>query len=161
MNVTSFYVTVIEPAAVALSTVKASLDTPQARCMMLAIAGQESAWTDRVQVPGGAARGFWQFELPTVGDVIADGYLVGTLDDVCGAFSIPMDQWTIFEAIAYHDTLAYTVARLLLWADPPALPAVGDEDGAWATYLRVWRPGAPSRDRWGTVYPQALGVITA
>ncbi len=41
----------------------------RARVLMLAIAGQESAWKYRAQV-GGPARGFWQFEVTGVDGVL-------------------------------------------------------------------------------------------
>ena len=46
-------------------------------------------------------------------------------------------------ALEHDDVLAAAFGRLLLWTDPRAPPAVGDESGAWALYLRCWRPGKP------------------
>ena len=45
----------------ALSMLPATMDTPKARVMLLAIALQESGLAHRVQV-GGPAHGLWQFE---------------------------------------------------------------------------------------------------
>lgn len=153
----AFYAAVLAPAATLLRSISVSFDTPEARLMMLAIAGQESGWTDRIQVPGGQARGFWQCEEGgAVHAVMVSDTLHRFLGEVGNALSIDVSaSSTVFEAIAWNDTLAYTVARLALWADPHPLPVAGDIDGAWATYLRTWRPGKPSRDRWSLVYPQA------
>jgi hypothetical protein len=67
----------------------------------------------------------------------------------------------VFEAIAWHDPLAYVLARLTLRMDPHPLPVIGDIENAWQTYLRIWRPGSPSRDRWSVVYPQTVAVMRA
>jgi hypothetical protein len=33
---------------------------------------------------------------------------------------------------------------------------VGDVAGAWALYMRVWRPGKPHRQTWPALYQHAL-----
>jgi len=48
------------------------------------------------------------------------------------------------------------VARLLLWQDKAALPAIGAKEHAWDYYLRNWRPGMPHRSAWDGNYNQAL-----
>ena len=48
----------------ALALLPAAMNTPQARCMLLAIGLQESRFVHRRQI-GGPARGFWQFERGT------------------------------------------------------------------------------------------------
>lgn len=158
MTPTAFYTTVLAPAAGVMGRISGYLDSPQARLLLLAIAGQESGWTERVQVPGGDARGFWQCEEGgAVHAVMLSDSLHAILSAVGDLCSIDVDtSATVFEAIAWNDTLAYAVARLALWSDPHPLPVAGDIEGAWSTYLRVWRPGKPSRDRWSVVYPQAM-----
>jgi len=55
--------------------------------------------------------------------------------------------------------LAAGVARLLLWTDPKALPAIGDADAGWSLYLRTWRPGKPHPKTWPALYAQAMAVV--
>lgn len=155
--VKTFYVSVTVPAA--LSVLPARFDTPQARLMMLACAGQESGYASRIQTPGGQARSFWQIEKTGMLRGVMHSAWWPILASVCEQHSIPTDEDTIFEAIAWHDPLAYAVARLGLWMDPNPLPAIGDVLNAYNTYLRVWRPGKPSWMRWQTVYPAALAVV--
>lgn len=159
MTAAQFYKLILAPAAMTMSSIQVTLDSPKARCMLLAIAGQESGWTDRVQVPGGEARGFWQCEQTGALAGVSFGAQFPTLVKVCGLYSIPTSLTSMFEALAWNDQLAYAVARLALWMDPQALPAIGDIDSAWETYLRVWRPGKPSRERWNSIYPQAVAVL--
>lgn len=156
-----FYSLVLQPAATMLSGIQARLDSPRARTLLLAIAGQESGWTSRIQIPGGEARGFWQCELDgAVDSVMLDDSRHAILAQVASLYSIDVDVCSVvFEAIAWHDPLAYTLARLTLWTDPHPLPPAEDIEGAWQVYLRTWRPGKPSRDRWSMVYPQAVLAV--
>lgn len=134
-------------------------DTPEARCLMTAIAGVESGWSARVQVPNGQAHGFWQCEEHgAVLDVLTRPSVAPIMAAVCTSLEINRGLTDVFEAIVYNDTLAYAVARLTLYLDPTALPAIGDEEGSWQYYLSNWRPGKPDRDRWAIVYPQATAV---
>ena len=131
--------------------------TDQARVLVMAIAGQESGWSARLQV-GGPARGFWQFEkLGGVVEVMAK--CPHQLSGVCANLDILFDRDEIHLAMAWNDTLACSMARLLLWPDPAPLPALGEEEAAWQYYLRNWRPGAPHRGTWSTVYPQSLALV--
>lgn len=159
MTAAQFYALILDPAATMLSHVNPKLDTPAARLQLLATAGQETSWSERVQIPGGQARGFWQCEQGGALTGVVNGPVVATLAAVCDLYAAPTDIPTLFEAIAWHDPIAYTVARLALWMDPAPLPAIGNIDAAWDCYIKNWRPGAPSRDRWNVVYPQALAVI--
>lgn len=77
---------------------------------------------------------------------------------LCKALGVPCELEAIYQAIADDDVLAAGIARLMLWADPRALPEIGDEDEAWDCYLRNWNPGKPSRRRWEKAYPDALEV---
>lgn len=156
MTPAEFYVNILAPSAAGLPMI---LNKPEAQCLMLAIAGQESAWKDRIQAPGGQARGFWQMERGGMLVGVMGGTYASTLDKVLSNHSIASDLDTIFEAIAWHDPLAYAVGRIGLFMDPSSLPAIGDEDGSWDVYLRVWRPGKPSRARWMSVYPQSVKVM--
>ena len=122
---------------------------------MLAIGYQESNWEHRRQI-GGPARGFWQFE--------RDGGVKGVMQHpasrdearlLCDSLQYPFHTDTVYEALADNDILAAGFARLLLWTDPNALPAIGRNEEAWAYYLRNWRPGKPHRSRWDAAYGKA------
>ena len=151
-------------AAVAL--LPSAMDTPQARVMLLAIGLQESRFTHRFQVVAGKprakgpARGFWQFE--------RGGGCVGVLRHaasrywmfrVCEIRGCKPTADALWRAIELDDVLAAAAARLLLFTDPKRLPALGDEVGAWALYIRVWRPGKPHRKTWPALYQQAMRYV--
>jgi hypothetical protein len=153
--------TAISPA---LALLPAAMDTPQARCMLLAIGLQESRFVHRRQI-GGPARGFWQFEKGTrasrggVWGVYLHPASKGHLAALCKARSVACDPDAIYGALEYDDILAAGVARLLLWTDPGKLPAVGDADAALALYLRTWRPGKPHPQTWPDLYRQAVAEV--
>ncbi|WP_348995638.1 hypothetical protein ABFG95_06750 [Achromobacter sp. HNDS-1] len=148
----------------ALTLLPAAMDTQAARAMLLAIGLQESRFTHRQQI-GGPARGFWQFEKGTrvsrggVWGVFLHAASKGHLTALCKARSVACDPDSIYAALEYNDVLAAGVARLLLWTDPNALPAVGDSDAAWSLYLRTWRPGKPKPDSWPDLYRQAVAQV--
>lgn len=140
---------------------------PRATVLMLAIGLQESRFRERIQLvgspprPTGPARGFWQFE--------RGGGVVGVMSHnasarfaraVCAIESQAFDAASIHTRLgtASGDVMAAAFARLLLWTDPRALPAIGDEQGAWDYYLRLWRPGRPHRSTWTSLYQQAVSV---
>lgn len=126
--------------------------------LLLTIAGVETAWGARVQVPGGQARGFWQCQKDgAIANAMARRLL--TCRRVCDTLCVPCDIDTIFEAIAWNDALAFAIARVALDCDPNPIPSIGDAQNAWATYLRVWRPGKPSEDRFMLAYHEALAVL--
>ncbi|MBK1979147.1 hypothetical protein JE034_09780 [Achromobacter xylosoxidans] len=153
----------IEPA---LALLPARMDTPAARVMLLAIGLQESRFVHRRQI-GGPARGFWQFEKGSrasrggVWGVYLYPASKGHLAALCKARSVACDPDAIYGALEYDDVLAAGVARLLLWTDPKALPAVGDVDSGWALYLRTWRPGRPHPKTWPRLYAQAMVALQA
>ncbi|AMG44734.1 hypothetical protein AL520_09345 [Achromobacter xylosoxidans] len=148
----------------ALALLPAGMDTPGARVMLLAIGLQESRFVHRRQI-GGPARGFWQFEKGTrasrggVWGVFLHAASKGHLATLCKARSVACDPDAIYAALEYDDVLAAGVARLLLWTDPKALPAVGDADAGWALYLRTWRPGKPHPETWPDLYRQAAAQV--
>lgn len=136
-------------------------DSPASRALLLAIAGQESGWTNRLQVVG-PAHGFWQFEL---GTVASRGGVTGLtlhpaagplLKAFCDDWEIVYDASVIYQAITYCDPLAYACARLLLWTDPHPLPAVGAASDAWDYYIANWRPGEPRSETWAANYAAAI-----
>jgi hypothetical protein len=143
----------------ALSLLPPKMDTPEARAMLLAIGGQESAFRHRRQV-NGPARGLWQFER---------GGLIGAqmhpssskhADAVCAALLYDRDQSDeLHRALADNDILACALARLLLWTDAKPLPPESDAGAAWNYYLRVWRPGRPHPDAWPAHWRRAWDAL--
>lgn len=132
--------------------------TREALVMLLAIGLQESRFVHRRQIRG-PARGFWQFE--------AGGGTAGVLrfhstraiaSEVAYQFTKDIRSAVVNEKLAEDDVLACCFARLLLFTDPRALPALGDADAAWDYYIRNWRPGKPHRHTWDALYAQALAA---
>ncbi len=157
MTPKDFLVRIADPSLQFLSQVSGIQSTDAARVLVMTVAGQESTWKNRRQI-GGPARGFWQFEK---GGGVA-GLFQATpqqLRKVCDALDIPFNQTDVFEAMAWNDLLAGSMARLLLFSDPAALPAVGDKDGGLQFYLRNWRPGVPHPEFWPGLYNQSLTAM--
>lgn len=128
----------------------------RALVMLMAIAGQESFWAHRKQI-GGPARSYWQFEKGGgVAGVLNHPATKGAINAVCRVLDIPCDTATVYEAMAWNDTLATCMARLLLYSDPRPLPAPGEQDAAWEYYLRNWRPGMPHPQSWAGRYATAM-----
>ncbi len=161
MNVSDFLHKIVDPSLAFAAGITQIPVTDAARVLVMTIAGQESDWRERRQI-GGPARSYWQFE--EGGGVVGLFHAVPQkLRAVCDALDIPYDTNTVFEAMAWNDTLACSMARLLLWTDSAPLPALHDKDGAWAYYLRNWRPGAPHPAVWSGRYDQslaAMGIVT-
>ena len=144
------------PAAVALiigdglSLLPPSWNSPQAQLLMLAISGQEADFRHRWQVYDakrpeamGASRGLWQFERGGgVRGVLTHERTKTQAAEVCRMRNVAPTVDAVYNALHLDDTLAAAFARLLLWSSPRALPAVGQEQGAFDFYLREWRPGA-------------------
>jgi hypothetical protein len=148
----------------ALALLPGRLDSPEARCMMLAIGLQESRLIARAQIVNGGgkgpARGLWQFERGGgVRGVLEHPATKAAAGAVCLARQVAPTPPAVWAALETDDVLAAAFARLLLLADPKPLPALGDSAGAWACYLRNWRPGKPKPDSWPAVYAQALGFM--
>jgi len=163
----------------ALCLLPDNMDSPEAELMLLAISGQESDWEHRWQVVDkrnpmkkGPARSFWQGEL---GGGMVHGVRTHRASREIAAglyahFGVSPTNEAIWTAIETNDVLAAALARLLLWTDSWRLPALGDEDGAWQCYLRLWRPGAwtngaPAqraglRQKWAGYYAQALAEVS-
>lgn len=146
--------------APALALLPAKMSGAQAEVMLLAIGLQESRFEHRRQI-GGPAVGFWQFE--------QGGGVLGVLthpssrdhaQSVCRARGIPASASAVYSALVTDDVLAAAFARLLLWTDPAALPAVGAQASAWDLYLRTWRPGKPHPGTWKGLYMQAMNAVT-
>lgn len=146
----------------ALTHLPRSMTSKEAILMLLVIGLQESRFIHRRQLPNGPARGFWQFELGTeksrggVWGVFLHSASRDHLRKLCEIRNVEFHPNSIYKAIEHDDILAAGVARLLLWTDPKALPAIGQVDAAWALYaVRTWRPGKPHRNTWDGFYAQA------
>lgn len=159
MDPNAFYIRIVAPTLTYMAA-SPSISIPandDAKVLVMTIAGQESRWKERRQI-GGPARSYWQFEQ---GGGVAGLFRVTPrqLGAVCASLDIPYDDDVVFEAMAWNDTLACAMARLLLWTDEVRLPAVGDKEGAWQCYLRTWRPGMPHRESWDGLYDQSIAAI--
>lgn len=148
----------VDPALALLTPLGVKSDN-RARVLMLAIAGQESAWQHRLQI-GGPARSYWQFEKGGgVWGVLNHPASQLKIKAVCASFDILCDAPTVYEAMAWHDVLAACMARLLLFTDPAPLPHIDQDQEAWAYYLRTWRPGMPHHESWGGRHATARETV--
>jgi hypothetical protein len=162
MTLSEIRSSVIAPALLLLP---ARMSSRQAELMLLVIQLQEDPQQRRRQV-GGPARGLWQFEERggTAG-VLAHVSSRAHAQVVCEALGITPTAATVYWKLQSEDVLAAAFARLLLWTDPAALPAVGEVEQAWQLYLRTWRPGAAKRDyaglrkKWSVNYSHALELL--
>lgn len=145
--------------APALALLPTKMSGPQAEVMLLAIGLQESRFQHRRQI-GGPAVGFWQFEQGGgVRGVLTHPSSREHAAAICKTRGIPASASAVYSALATDDVLAAAFARLLLWTDPGALPAVGEMPAAWDLYLRTWRPGKPHLGSWKGLYMQAMAAI--
>jgi hypothetical protein len=137
----------------------AKFDGRQARVMLLAIGLQESGFTTRRQ-DGGPARSYWQME--------QGGGIRGVLEHpasrpyaraICGLRAVAPVSSDVYAAFLSDDPLACAFARLLLWTDANQLPQVDDVDGAWAYYVRNWRPGKPRPLDWPANHAAAVAAV--
>lgn len=146
----------IEPA---LELLPWKMGQDAARPMLLAIALQESRIKYRRQI-GGAARGFWQFEMPGVVEVMTNRSTRHHIDSVVGALAYDgADATDLWEAIEHNDILAAAFARCLLWTLPDPLPGRDDHREGWRQYLAAWRPGRPHPETWERFYREAWEVV--
>ena len=140
----------IDPA---LALLPAAMGGDGSRVELLTIGLQESRFVHRRQMvgnpprPTGPAKSFWQGELGggMVRGIRLHPATAARAAALCVESGVPNNDTAIWNAIENDDRLAAGRARLLLWSDPGPMPAVDDEEGAWALYLRTWRPGAWSR----------------
>lgn len=142
----------------AIPSIRASVEE---QVMLCAIPGQESGWQNVQQADGGIARGFYQQQQNDLGDILANPATDAKAVIVCLKLGISPTAMSVYTALLGNTKLQIAFARLNLWSDPKPLPKVGDLDEAYACYLRVWRPGAPSAARWADVYPAALAAVRA
>ena len=155
----AFNTNIMQKAAKTIEWISPPSASPEARVLLLAIAGQESGWQYRKQV-GGPAHGFWQCEQGGgVRGVLINPATRETITKVCQALNVQPTEEAVYAAIIDNDALAYAVARCILLADPQPLPKLGDQHAAWECYERNWRPGKPRPETWDDRYQQALSVL--
>lgn len=148
----------------ALALLPPRMDTPAARVWLLTAGLQESGLTKRVQVLNGGGRGpahgLWQNE--------QGGGVRGVLNHeashvlalkVCAARGVAPTPSAVWARMEFDDVLAAALARLLVFTDPKPLPAADDRDGAWALYLRVWRPGKPKPETWPAFHDRSRAFV--
>lgn len=144
----------------ALALLPEHMDSSAARIELFAIGMQESDdFMHRVQMNGGPARGFWQFERAGgVGGVLSHPASKPFAAQLCKARGVPAEIGAVYNSLAGDDVLAAGFARLLLWTDPKPLPQ-NDADAGWAYYQRNWRPGQPHPLRWPARYLRAVDFV--
>lgn len=145
--------------APALAILPPAMNTPQAWHMLLACGLQESGMCYRCQVlPGGGrgpAHGLWQNEIGGVRAVLANQATKDHAAAICKSRGVDVDAGAVWTALETDDVLAAGFARLLLWADPKALPGKDDQAAGWQLYLDAWRPGKPRPQDWGACFKRA------
>ena len=148
---------ILDPSLYIASPLIGITVSDQARVLLMAIAGQESSWTERLQTGApDLGRSFWQFEQGGCNALATNPTTEPKLAQLLEALEIPYTLPMIHAVVAWNDPLAGGMARLLLYADPHPLPAVGDQDGAWNYYLACWHPGKPRPDDWAANYDAAM-----
>lgn len=145
------------PAAFAL--LPATMRSPEANAMLLAIGLQESRFAHRRQIKG-PARGFWQFEAGGVRGVLEHQATRAPIADVFAAlrYPVPDDHGLALFTLEDNDTLAAAFARCLLYTLPDAMPGEHAASAGWDTYVAAWRPGKPHRATWDNCYAQAWAL---
>jgi hypothetical protein len=153
----------------AMSLLPPKMNSKEAMVMLLAIGLQESRFAARRQLvgnpprPTGPAKSFWQGEQG--GGMVAGVRTHAATKEHAAmlykARGVEPNNRSIWDAIENDDVLAAGLARLLLYSDPKNLPSLGDVQGAWDLYNRVWRPGKPHRATWDALYKQALEYVNA
>lgn len=141
------------PAAFALLPLP--MRSIEATALLLAIGLQESRFELRRQVGGGPARGFWQFEVPGVREVLTHPQTIVPIGQVVDTlrYGTAADEAVYLQrAIGDNDTLAACFARCLLWTLPEKLPEPDQAVVAWSQYRRTWRPGKPRVETWRENY---------
>lgn len=146
----------IDPA---LALLPAAMSSLEAKVMLLAIMLQESGLRARQQ-EGGPAKGIAQCERPIMQLLLDNRASEVPVRNLCSARAVAPTASDMYWAVGTDDVFAAGIARLILWCDLEPLPALGDQDGAWACYLRVWGPGKPRPADWPANYRAALSAVT-
>lgn len=142
-----------------LKSLPDSMQSDEARAMMLAIGLQESRFKHRQQI-GGPAKGFWQFEKGGgVRGVLNHHSTRDLAHSILTMLVLPDNEELVYRAIQCNDHLAAAFARLLLFTLPYPLPERDDVEGAWQQYIAAWRPGKPHRETWDAFWAEAWDAI--
>lgn len=168
MHPTEFLTRIIDPGLLVLMEFGGPALSANARRMLLAIAMQESGaglaarYQNSPATTPGPARGFWQFEQGGgCAGVLQHNASANWARRACELCTVQPHAAAVWRALEGHDMLATMFARLLLWTDPAALPAAGQEQVAWAYYLRLWRPGKPHANAWPANWAGASLAVPA
>lgn len=155
MDASLLHRAIIEPA---LEWLLPDMDSPEARRMLIAIAGQESGFRYRRQIRG-PARGWWQFELGGVVGIRTHTATRDACEHVLAelGYDPQMPSGQVFVLLEDCDLLAACFARLNLRWLPWPLPT--DEGHGWEQYAEAWRPGKPHPDRWPANWGAASEVV--
>ena len=152
MTADEFETTILRPGIAFMQHHAPQIPWPrEAHVLVLAIAGQESDWTLRVQAGDGPAHSFWQFERGGgMCGVIAHPVTGAIIRTLCTAAAVAGDEQAVWDVMARPDgdALAVCMARLLLFTDAAPLPPSADAAATWAYYQRNWRPGKPRPQAW-------------
>ena len=133
-----------------------SMDTPNAKAMLMAIGLQESRFQYRRQQMDGPARGFWQFEQGgAVRGVLNHSLTRGVARGLVDALGYDDYPATVWSALEHNDILALGFARLNLYWLPAKLPGPDQCEEAWQQYFAAWQPGKPHRETWDAYYIRA------
>lgn len=152
-----FLRTAVDPG---LSLLPERMTSPEARAMIVAIAGQESSLVHRRQFAG-TARSYLQFEIPGIEGVLTHEDTWAYARGACVDLDVLPTAPGVYIAMEYQDALACAFARLLLWTLPRPLPKVSDVDEAWTQYIGLWRPGKPRPNSWLKNYLDAWSAVQA
>lgn len=151
----------------AMCLLPAKMRSREAEVMLVAIGLQESRFKYRRQLVGkpaqpiGPAKSFWQAEQGggMIHGVRRHALTAKTAAALIEARRVAPNDRAVWDAVENDDVLAAGLARLLLWTDHKPLPRIGDADGAWALYLRTWRPGKPHPETWPALYADAVRAV--
>lgn len=153
------YIPILHAIDGAMRLLPRQMGSGEARVMLFAIGLQESRFKHRVQIRG-PARGYWQFEKAGgVRGVMGHRSTQFHVRNTCAFLNYPVDEATLYNALAYDVVLAAAMARLLLWTLPRKLPAIDDPQEAWKQYIAGWNPGKPHPGTWAQLHAQAVNVV--
>lgn len=156
--------------------------TSESAVLLGAICLQESGGRNVVQAHG-PAQGYPQFEAGGIGAVLSNsatarrarraiersgilgesemsGEISGGPDGGYPAESLGRVVSVVRTKFLNFPALQISLARLMLWANPNPLPALGDCNGAWKYYDSTWRPGKPRPTDWPANYAASLHVLS-
>lgn len=158
---------VVRPALLGFAPVRYA--TPEATCLLTAIALQETGLIHRRQMEhvdeasGRYGLGRYQNERPTVALILGHAAL-DFVRQAVREMDYPLDPVEVHRATADNDLLATVLARGLLVPDPGRVPAAVHDDAArdagWAIYKRVWRPGRERPETWDRNWHLAVEATT-